>query len=115
MNKIKEKRDNIIEFGEKVLDLNSGISLSTFKEIIYRFLSIKKYSLYITEEYLKNFFYNWKSKNRINSFYYEHDHPFTFDNKIFLQILNEKYVSDFNNNKPKLFRLIYIIWTLPFI
>jgi len=62
MNKIKEKRDDIMEFGEKVLALNSGIFLSTFKEIIYTFLSIKKYSLYITEEYLKNFFYNWKSK-----------------------------------------------------
>jgi len=118
MNKIIEKRDgdDIMEFGEKVLAFNSGISLSTFKEIIYRFISIKKYSLYITEEYLKNFFYNWKSKNRINSFYYAYDHTFTYDNKIFLQILNEKYVSDFNfnNNKPKLFRLIYIIWGPPF-
>jgi len=68
MNKIIEKRDDVMEFGEKVLILKSGISLSTFKEIIYRFLSIKKYSLYITEEYLKNFFYNWKSKNHIYCF-----------------------------------------------
>lgn len=46
----------VLEFAEKLLYLNNGISLITFKEIIYKFISIKKYSLNITEEYLKKIF-----------------------------------------------------------
>ncbi len=115
MNKIIKKRDDIMEFGNKILCLNSDITLPTFKEIIYRFVSIKKYSLDITDDYLKNYYYNWKAKNLINSFYYAHDNPYTLDNKIFLQVLNERYVSEYNNNnKQKIFRLIYLIWVSPF-
>ena len=58
------KRDDVLNFGEKLLSLNSGISLIVFKEIIYKFVALKKYSLNISEEYLKNYYYNWKNKKQ---------------------------------------------------
>lgn len=112
INKIIKNRDDVLEFAEKLLYLNNGISLITFKEIIYKFISIKKYSLNITEEYLKNYFYNWRNKNKINSYYYAHDNQYTLDNKIFLQILEERIIPD--HDKNKLNRLIYLIWASPF-
>jgi len=62
MNRIIEKRDDAMEFGEKVLALNNRISLSSFKEIIYRFLSIKKCSLYIGNQ--KIVLIEWKKNFR---------------------------------------------------
>ena len=47
----------------------------------------KKYSLNISDAYLKNFFYNWKNKNRINSFYFAHDHPNTIGDNQYLQTI----------------------------
>ena len=52
MNNIIKNRDDILDFGDKILDLNSGINLTTFKQIIYRYTSIKKYELNLTEEYI---------------------------------------------------------------
>ena len=112
INKIIKNKDDVLEFAEKLLYLNNGISLITFKEIIYKFISIKKNSLNITEEYLKNYFYKRRNKNKINSYYYAYDNPYTLDNKIFLQILEERIIPD--HDKNKLNRLIYLIWASPF-
>ena len=90
-NKIT-KRDHIMEFANKLPALNPTINLTSFKEVIYRVCSIKKYTLNISDGYLKNYFYNWKNKNLINSFYFAHDHPNTMDDNQYLQTLCEKII-----------------------
>ena len=77
-------------FAYKLLSLNPGISLTAFKDVIYRMIAIKKYTLNVSENYLKNYFYNWENKNRVNTFYFVHDNPLTLDNNIFLQSSVEK-------------------------
>ena len=79
-------------FVDKLLSLNPGISLTAFKDVIYRMIAIKKYTLNVSENYLKNYFYNWKNKNRVNTFYFAHDNPLTLDNNIFLQSSVEKTI-----------------------
>ena len=62
MNNIIKNRDDILDLDDKILALNSVISLTTFKQIIYRYTSIKKYELNITEEYIIFFQYLPPSK-----------------------------------------------------
>ena len=90
LNEEITKREQIMNFADKILALNPAIPLPSFKETIYRICTIKKYKLNISEQYLKNYFYNWKNKNRINTFYFAHDNPTTLDGNIFLQNLTEK-------------------------
>ena len=37
--------------------------------VIYRMIAIKKYTLNVSEN---NYFYKWKNKNRVNTFYFAH-------------------------------------------
>lgn len=107
-----EKRNELMVFADKLLSLNPGISLTAFKDVIYLMIAIKKYTLNASENYLKNYFYNWKNKNRVNTFYFAHDNPLTLDNNIFLQSSVEKII--FVPEKNKNIRLIYLIWSSPY-
>ena len=99
-------------FDDKLLSLNQGISLTAFKDVIYRMIAIKKLTLNVSENYLKNYFYNWKNKNSVNTFYFAHDNLLTIDNNIFLQSCVEKIIFDPEKNKN--IRLIYLIWSSPY-
>ena len=106
------KRDHIMQFANKLLALNPAINLMLFKEVIYRICYIQKYTLNISDAYLKNYFYNWKNKNHINSFYFAHDHPNRMDDNQYLQTLCEKII--FDPETKKQIKLIYLIWASPF-
>ena len=56
------KREQILDFANKLLALNPAIPLTTFKETIYRISAIKKYTLNISETYLKNYFLTGRIK-----------------------------------------------------
>lgn len=101
-----------MEFANKLFPLNPCINLPTFKEIIFRMIAIKKYKFSISETYLNHYFYNWKNKNRINTFYYAYDNPTILDDNIFLQSLCGKII--FDPEKKKYIKLIYAIWDSPF-
>ena len=62
-------------------------------------IGIKKYKININETYLNHYFYNWNSKNRINTFYYALDNPITLDDNVFLQCLMEKIIYEPENRK----------------
>ena len=103
INKEFSKREEIIQLANKLLLLNSSINLNIFKEIRYKLIGIKKYKININEAYLNHYFYNWISKNRINTFYYAHDNPTNLDDNIFLQCLTEKII--YNPEKKKNIKL----------
>ena len=75
INKEIKKREEVLEFANNSLFINTSINLSTFKEVIYRMIAIKKYEINISDQYLNHYFYNWRNRNRINTFYYAHDNP----------------------------------------
>ena len=112
INKEISKREEIIQFANKLLLINPAINLNIFKEVIFKMIGIKKYKININESYLNHYFYNWKSKNRINTFYYAHDNPTTLNDNIFLQTLTKKII--FDSEKNKNIKLIYLVWASPF-
>ena len=99
INQEFSKREEIIQFANKLFLYNPAIYLNIFKEIIYKMIGIKKYKININETYLNHYFYNWNSKNRINTFYYALDNPITLDDNVFLQCLMEEIIYEPENRK----------------
>lgn len=62
-------------------------------------ISIKKFEINISDNYLNHYYYNWKYHNRINTFYYAQNNPNTLDDNIFLQNLTEKIINDPDKKK----------------